>query len=67
VHKPVIQLLTRHPRRWEENGGISSTVWTFFELQMALTLGYIEVDELFYLVKQISVYRTLFVLCVLEM
>jgi hypothetical protein len=34
---------------------------------MALTVGYIEVDELFFQVKQISVYRTLSVLCVLEL
>jgi hypothetical protein len=52
AHESTMQLLLWHPRRGKAHGVTSSAVWTFCELQMALTLRCIELDELFFQVKQ---------------
>jgi hypothetical protein len=69
VHKSTIQLLLWHPRRWKTHGVNLSTVWTFCELQMTLTLRSIELDMLFFQVDETSsVVSPIFcVLCVLVM
>jgi hypothetical protein len=51
VCKPTVQLLLWDPRLWKTPGVKSSTVWAFCELQMALKLRSIELDEFLFQVK----------------
>jgi hypothetical protein len=52
MHESTVQLLLWHPRCWKTHDVESSTVWTFWELQMTLALRWIEIDGLFFQVKQ---------------
>jgi hypothetical protein len=58
INNPVVSVT---PQMLKTHGMKSSTVWTFCELQMALTLRCVELDELFFEVKQTNS------LCLLEM